>query len=209
MSTDEEARVAELRTGTLGVYEAIGRFVFAFSMFEFWMRQWMKMRFVEPQRWNEIGLLIAETNGYQLVNPYFALCREVADLTDDEKRVGGKLREATIKEIIEKRNNLMHGLWMPAALDDGNFAQLMRTKPARAEPSTTDAYNAKEIDALTETLTTIGNHVIEFGEICLTDHHGSARVSDFFTVSRGGAIERNGPKAAQRWQSFLKPYLVY
>lgn len=117
-------------------------------------------------------IAFSEATAYPLTNTFFAMCSAAADLDDAEQKTAKSVRRQVL-EVIEDRNNFMHGEWMTGwHYQDGKMISdvtvLMRLKPARmSDPNASMLFGPDAVDALADKLVALRREVIQFGVNCL------------------------------------------
>ena len=113
---------------------ALGRFVVSFSQLEEAMRMGV-VSVAGIGRGTDVvtalQITLAGSTADQTRAVFFATCSALFDLTPDEEAIRNKL-QAEVRELIERRNEILHGAWI---LDDSPDGSGFHTKVAPREPS--------------------------------------------------------------------------
>ncbi len=175
-------------------YRAIGHYTVQFSLLMYAMRRIWSGHIAQgdEQRRELLELAFGDTGAYPIAQAFFATCKKVADLDDDEKAISTKLRKEVEAEISE-RNNIVHGDWLIGFWVSGSeqpvAAQLVRlkassqTKPFEWRSMTTD-----ELDKITARVEHLANVVWQFGLACTRLGKHRTRLRDLIHVASDGRL---------------------
>lgn len=179
------------------MYRAVGRYVVEFSRLMFHMRFGIERRL---NRGGDVGvasLALGQITADQLAPAFFAVCEKVAELDDEERRVGIRLRKE-VRDEIKRRNDFAHGDWNLNLPEGDGTPVLHRTKPGRKSgASLRMALPVAEIDAACGDLHALRQKVAEYGAACLgtypVDLKGGekVRVRNVLRM-KGHGVERRG-----------------
>jgi hypothetical protein len=183
-------------------YRAVGRYVVEFSRLIFHMRFSIERCLAGERDIVPVRLTLGEAFAGQINDSFFAVCNYLADLDDEEARVSRCLKSG-VQDEIKRRNDMAHGDWWIGfgAKEDGAMADpvLWRTKPGRKQQDNFSMeFPVAQIDAHSDSLYTLRQHVAEFGDLCLETwplshkYTEPVRIRDVFRVE-GRQIVRDGP----------------
>lgn len=148
-------------------YRAIGRYVVEFSRLVMHMRYAIERRLDRGSEQRIAPLALGEVAANQITEAFFAICEQVADLEEEEKRVGIRLRKE-VRDEIKRRNDFAHGDWSIGEAAVSDDPMLYRVKPGRkAGPADRRELPVAEIDAAADDLYALRQKVAEYGAICL------------------------------------------
>lgn len=151
-------------------YRAIGRYTVEFSLLVAGMREIISVHLTEEQKPEAALLVLGSLTAQQVADPFFAICRAVGELDDDEQAIEKLLRKR-VSEEVEERNRIMHGDWLIArwTRDDLKAPTVMRVRVSARntkEPIQERRFTVAEIDDICERVAALKNVVWEFGTIC-------------------------------------------
>ena len=172
------------------------------------------MRLVMEQRLSECDdpilakLVLGEATADQIVNSFFAMCAQAADLDEEEAEVSTRLKKE-VKDETKRRNDFAHGDWGLGFGVPGDPI-LWRTKPGRKAGAWEQReFPGDEIDKLSEAIYLLRQMVAEVGDICLNPQKTEfiwkkpIRVRDVYRFDRRKhRVTRNGPRAGERNQQY-------
>jgi hypothetical protein len=95
-------------------YRAIGHYYVAFASLIVLMRQMLTEEIAaedDPARANLARLAVAGLEAMRVADGFFAMCRTIGDLKDDDLRIEKTLRERHVYKAITRRNEIAHGDW--------------------------------------------------------------------------------------------------
>jgi hypothetical protein len=157
-------------------YRAIGRYTVQFSMLVAAMREILSQRLVEFGSTEEtlLGLAFGSLTAQQIADPFFAMCRQIAEFDKNEQGIEKCLREQVNAEIRE-RNVIAHGDWLIARWihpdAQAPSPTLVRAKAASVKkPFDFRDLTVDQIDGICERVEALGLVVWEFGTICTKQH---------------------------------------
>lgn len=151
-------------------YRAIGRYTVEFSLLVAGMREIIAVHITDEQKRDAAQLVLGSLMAQQVADPFFAICRAVGELDQDEQAIEKLLRKR-VNEEIEERNRIMHGDWLIARWTREDFkaptAARVRVSARNVkEPVQQRNFTVAEIDEICERVAALKNVVWEFGTIC-------------------------------------------
>lgn len=151
-------------------YRAVGRYVVEFSRLVFHMRRGIERQLASDEDRLIAAMAVGEAFANQITEAFFGICEHVADLNEEEKRVGVRLRKE-VRDEIKRRNDFTHGDWAIGGLNSYEDPILARVKPGRKG----GALQIKElpvsdIEAAADAAHVLAQKVAEFSAICLGGH---------------------------------------
>lgn len=152
-------------------YRAIGRYVVAFSQMVVAMREILAGH-ITPERESRlpVDLLASSLTAQQIADPFFAVCRSLVELDDDEEAIARKLQKS-VSDEIEERNAFAHHDWHVARWStpdvDVPIAERLGLKASSKKSAERRVvYTPADIDKLARRVEGLRNVVWEFGTIC-------------------------------------------
>jgi hypothetical protein len=177
-------------------YRAIGRYMVEFSALIADMRNLTAGRITtaETQERELIELAFGGLMAQQVADPFFAMCRTVADLDKAGCDIEKCLREQ-VKQEIEERNRIAHGDWLVARWTHADLevptVALVRVKAADIKkPLKYENLTVSQIDEICERVEILRHVVWEFGTICTEqDSHDPSHGRPKISVSEALQLE--------------------
>jgi hypothetical protein len=138
------------------------------------------------------------TSAADVASMFFAVCTEVADLTDDEKRIRNRLR-TEVGDLIEERNVIAHAAWYLAAHRDGevDFGQPLAfrdkvTKEGLEGLAIRDKpYTPAQLEELANRASEVTSLVIAFYQGCAPRGPDRPRVADWLEIVDGRVVRKS------------------
>jgi hypothetical protein len=150
------------------VYLAVGRYVVEFSRLIFHMRIGIERRLAGE---GSDPLIAAMAMGAAMADPiaeaFFATCAHVADLNEEEQRIGVRLRKE-VRDEIRRRNDFAHGDWSVGTSAFREEPTLSRVKPGRKDGARHQReLPPADIEEIADALFALRQKVAEYGSACL------------------------------------------
>jgi hypothetical protein len=179
MSEDEPnvVHVVHLADQVAEAHRAIGHYYVAFSKLIALMREMLAEQVADldrPAR-SLADLSLRGLEAMRVVDAFFAPCRLVGGLNDEDLAIEKILRERHVYATITRRNEIAHGDWLiyewteanAAAGDVPSLATLVRVVPRDIkEPFKYEDLTAKDIESEANEAEALERMVCEFGCIC-------------------------------------------
>lgn len=151
-------------------YRAIGRYVVAFSQMVAGMREILAGHIAPDDDGRlPVDLLASSLTAQQIADPFFAVCRRLVELDDEEQAIARKLQNA-VNEEIKERNAFAHHDWHVARWSSPNvdvpIAERLGLKASSKDAERRVVYTPADIDKLARRVEGLRNVVWEFGTIC-------------------------------------------
>lgn len=106
-------------------YRALGRYLVEFSRLVFRMRDAMEQRLQRPDDPPAlIQFAFNDVSAAGIGHSFFAMCREVGDLDDEEEKIRELLFAEVVQKAIPERNRIAHGDWWVGLHDAESGAPL-------------------------------------------------------------------------------------
>lgn len=148
-------------------YRAIGRYVVEFSRLVLHMRHETERRLDRGSEQRIAELALGEVSANRLTEAFFAICEAVADLDEEERQVGVRLRKE-VRDELKRRNDFAHGDWSIGEAAIAEDPVLYRVKPGRKDGAgQLKELPVADIDAASDSLYELRQKVAEYGAICL------------------------------------------
>jgi hypothetical protein len=183
-------------------YRAIGHYYVAFASLISLMRQILteEVAAESPKRAELARLALAGLEAMRVADAFFAVCRTVGGLADDDLKIEKVLRERHVYKAITRRNEIAHGDWhirgwatsSDATVGIESVATLVRVQAREADQSehfTYEDLSAKDIEAEANGVEALERMICEFGCICTKQGEyapdkpqAGVRVRDLFEV---------------------------
>lgn len=177
-------------------YRAIGRYTVQFSALIGHMRRLIGSEIAgkkNPKR-SSLNLALGSLTAQQIADPFFAICRSLADLDTGEQAIEKCLRNQVDQEI-RRRNQIAHGDWfVPQDAEIGQASRspvLVRVKASKLDnPVIVEDLTITQLDEICDVVQDLGVAVVEFGSICMhqvlpAGFDPPSRVRDGLTVEDG------------------------
>ena len=176
-------------------YRAIGRYFYEFSRMMLHMRSALETKLDEGLEEKIAGLALGEIAPMNLTKVFFETCQTVADLDEEEMRIGRRLKKEVGDEVT-RRNDFAHGDWVLGGVGFGDVPGLLRIKPGRSSGARKlEVFEVPEIDRISDDLYRLRQKVAEYGLICLGLHprvvetHNPYRVRSAFRMEKKEVVE--------------------
>jgi hypothetical protein len=116
------------------------------------------------------AMALGEAFANQITEAFFGICEHVAELDEEERKVGVRLRKEA-RDEIKRRNDFTHGDWAIGGIAPYEDPILARVKPGRKGGAMQyKELPISEIDAAADSVHVLAQKVAEFGAICLGTH---------------------------------------
>jgi len=176
-------------------YEAIGRYTVEFSMLVGSMRR-MFGRYVtrdDRMRRRLVEMSLADQVGAgQVAETFFAMCRQAADLNENEQAIWRSLRKQVTYEITE-RNNIVHGDWLIGHWGPGVDPIRLRIKVAsQDEPLKRSHLTIDELGELADRVEHLAAAIWQLGLICIYQHGKKTRVENILELKGERIVQVEG-----------------
>lgn len=205
-------RIEQHQQRVNATHAAIGRYFVEFSRLISHMRNALQDRMRRPEDPPQlISVAFGGSGADQICTAFFALCKEIGGLDENDltifKYLRGKLRE----EIIKPRNDYAHGDWfveMSRLMQPPGVSNtyVYRQTPSRGVGGGAIHVDAELLNSNTDYLISIGMAISELGMICFDTHPLKREgerlgISEFYVLSgdrnEPKKLTRNGPRSSE------------
>lgn len=164
-------------------YRAIGHYFVAFAHLIALMRQILTEEVIGTREGGPnvpraalARLALGGLEAMRVADAFFATCRTIGALDDDDRRIEKVLRERHVYKALTRRNEIAHGEWLIYEYSDApsedvkhieSMATLVRVQPRDPdEPFKHEDLTAKDIEQEAADVEALERLLCEFGCIC-------------------------------------------